>query len=159
MFEGYRIVGEQLFLSTDDEVDAAEQQIGVSFPVGYREFVTTFGEGVLGGTFVRIYPPHRILRDLPMWRERIDQFWLWDEGKATLTKAEALISVVIGDTLNGDELVVRPEQPDRILVLPRYSEDVLVAGDGLPNAIEWLCNSGILAEPFSDRDLEPFTTR
>ena len=159
MFEGYRIVGEEPFLSTDEEVDAAEQQLGVSFPDGYREYVTTFGEGVLGGVFIRIYPPHRILRELKMWRERIDQFWLWDEGKETLTKAEALNSVVIGDTLNGDELVVRPEQPDRILVLPRYSYDVLVAGDGLPNAIEWLCNSGKLVEPFSDRELEPFTTR
>ncbi len=159
MFENYKMIGDAPFLSTDEEVDAAEQQLGIAFPSGYRAYVTTFGEGVLGGCFVRIYPPHRILRDLQMWRERIDAFWLWDDGHDVLTKSDALLSVVIGDTVNGDELVVQPENPERVLVLPRYSEKIFVAGDGLPSAIEWLCDSGELTEPFADRDFEPFTTR
>lgn len=159
MFEGYRITGEKPFLSTDEEVDAAEQQFGFSFPSGYRDYVTTFGEGVLGGSFIRIYPPHRILRELQMWRERIDEYWFWDAGQEILTKAEALHSVIIGDTIAGDELVVRRESPERIFVLPRNYEEIFIAGDGLPSAIEWLCNSGKLAEPFLDRNFEPFTTR
>jgi hypothetical protein len=30
-------------------VDAAEAHLGIRFPTGYREYVTKFGEGVLGG--------------------------------------------------------------------------------------------------------------
>lgn len=159
MFGGFRIARGTPFLSTNDEVDAAEQQLGLSFPSGYREYVTRFGEGALGGSFIRIYPPHRIQRELAGWRERIDEYWFWHAGRENLTKADALHSVIIGDTVAGDELIVRPENSERILVLPRYFEEVFVAGDGLPSAIEWLCNSGKLVEPFSDRNVEPFTTR
>lgn len=159
MFDGYRIVGDTLFQSTRKEVDEAEEQLGFSFPSGYREYATTFGEGVLGGSFIRIYPPHRMLRELPVWRERIDEYWFWDAGQEVLTKAEALQSIIVGDTLAGDELLVHPDNSERIFVLPRYSEEIFVAGDGLPAAVEWLCSSGTLTEPFSDRNFEPFTTR
>ena len=78
-------------------------------------------------------------------------------------RAEALVrrvfggteTVIIGDTLDGDELIVHPANPERIYVLPRHSEDIHVAGDGLPAAVEWLCGSGTLTEPFEERDFEP----
>ncbi len=76
-----------------------------------------------------------------------------------LSKEQALQSVIIGDTVDGDELIVHPDNPDRIYVLPRNSEDIYVAGDGLPAAIEWLCGSGTLTEAFSERNFEPFDSR
>ena len=159
MFDGFKIVGDTLFQSTSEEVDKAEKQLGISFPSGYREYATTFGEGVLGGSYIRIYPPHRILRELPEWHKRIDEYWFWDAGHEVLTKAEALQSVIVGDTLAGDELIVHPDRSERIFALPRDFEEIFVAGDGLPAAIEWLCSSGTLVEPFSDRNFEPFSTR
>src|SRR5262245_40085049 len=61
MFENITVIGSPLVLSTPVEVDAAEARLGIRFPTGYREYVTKFGEGVLGGSYIRIYPPHRIL--------------------------------------------------------------------------------------------------
>src|SRR5262249_5818960 len=73
MFENITVIGSPLVLSTPAEVDAAEAQLGIRFPTGYREYVTKFGEGVLGGSYIRIYPPHRILagtsNNLLQWRE------------------------------------------------------------------------------------------
>jgi hypothetical protein len=155
-------MGGPLVLSPPAEVDAAEAQLATRFPTGYREYVTRFGEGVLGGSYVRIYPPRRILSDennLAEWRQRIDEYWFWDDGREVLRKEQALLSVIIGDTLEGDELIVHRSNPERICVLPRNSEDVYVAGDGLPAAIECLCGSGTLTEAFSERNFEPFDNR
>ena len=162
MFEDVTIVGGPLVLSPPEEVDAAEAQLGIRFPTGYREFITRFGEGVLGGSYVRIYPPRRILsgpNSLAEWRRRIDEYWSWGEGRDVLTKEQALQSVLIGDTLDGDELIVHPDNPERVYVLPRESENIFVAGDGLPAAIAWLCESGALTEPFTERNFEPFDSR
>lgn len=162
MFDHITIIGGPLVLSDPSEVDHAEAQLGMRFPTGYREYITRFGEGVLGGAYVRIYPPRRILdgpNRLAEWRQRIDEYWFWDEGREVLTKPQALQSVIFGDTGDGDELIVHPGEPDRIYVLPRNSADIFVAGQGLPAAIEWLCSSGILTEPFADRKFEPFDSR
>src|SRR6185312_16855775 len=151
MFESLKIVGAPLVLSPPAEVDTAEAQLGIRFPTGYREYVTRFGEGVLGGCDVRIYPPRRILsgvNNLSEWRQRIEEYWFWDAGRDVMSKERALQSVIIGDTLDGDELIVHPDNPERVYVLPRHSEDICVAGDGLPAAIEWLCSSGTLTEAF-----------
>lgn len=90
------------------------------------------------------------------WRQRIDEYWFWDDGRDVLTKEQALQSVIIGDTLDGDELIVHPDNPERVYILPRHSEGIHIAGDGLPTAIEWLCGSGALTEPFEERNFEPF---
>jgi hypothetical protein len=75
MFDNITVIGSPLVLSTPAEVDAAEAHLGIRFPTGYREYVTKFGEGVLGGSYIRIYPPHRILgrtsNNLLRWRQRI----------------------------------------------------------------------------------------
>jgi hypothetical protein len=162
VFENITVVGGPLVLSSPTEVDDAETQLGSRFPTGYREYVTRFGEGVLGGYYIRIYPPRRILsgdNNLAEWRKRIDEYWFWDEGREVLTKDQAFQSFIIGDTLDGDELIVHPSDSERIYVLPRNSEDIYVAGEGLPAAIEWLCGSDVLTEAFTERNFEPFDGR
>jgi len=162
MFDTIKTTGTPLILSSVAEVDAAEAKIGARFPLGYREYVTRFGEGVLGGSYVRIYPPRRILNglnNLEEWRARIEEYWFWEDGCEILTKEQALESVIVGDTVDGDELLFHPNNPDRLVVLPRNSESIFVAGDGLPEAIDWLCSSGTLTEAFAERDFEPFDSR
>jgi hypothetical protein len=75
VFENLRVVGGPLVLSTDSEIDHAEAALGIRFPSGYREYVTRFGEGLLGGSYVRVYPPRRILsgdNKFSEWRKRVD---------------------------------------------------------------------------------------
>jgi SMI1/KNR4 family protein SUKH-1 len=161
MFENITVVSGPVNRSGPAEVDAAEAQLGITFPLGYREYVTQFGEGVLGGSYLRIYPPSRILtgeNNVAEWRQRIDEYWFWEDGRDVLTKEQALCSVIIGDTADGDEIVCHASSAHSIYVLPRNSENIYVAGDGLPAAIEWLCSSGVLTEPFIERDFEPFNS-
>ena len=54
-----------LVLATPADVTKAENELWITFPKGYREYVTILGEGVLGGSFVRDYPPWRIFATLP----------------------------------------------------------------------------------------------
>lgn len=156
--EEIKIVGGPLFLSTHAEVDQAEEEFGLRFPSGYREYVTQLGDGIFGGYYVRVYPPKRLLsgeNNVREWRERINEYWFWDEGEQLLPKPQALESVIIGDTLDGDELVVHPSNPERIYVLPRYQEQAYHAGDGLLAALEWLSSAGILTEAYEQREFEP----
>jgi hypothetical protein len=80
-------------------------------------------------------------------------------GRDVLTKTQALESVIIGDTFDGDGMIVHPGDRERIYVLPRNSENIHVAGLGLAAAVEWLCGSGTLTEAFADRNFEPFNRR
>ncbi|NOU05674.1 MAG: SMI1/KNR4 family protein [Hyphomicrobiaceae bacterium] len=136
-------------------VEEAERQLGVRFPHGYREYIIRFGEGVLGGSFIRIYPPQRIVCDLVEWRARIEEYWFWDQGAAVLAKEQALECIVFADTINGDEIVFHPNAPDEIFVLPRDSGGIFAIGPGVPSAIEWCCSSGILTERFDELVFEP----
>lgn len=155
MYDRIEIVGGPLVLSNRTDVEVLENHLGIRMPIGYSEYVTQFGEGILGH-FVRIYPPHRILSDLQAWRRRIDEFWFWHQACGFLTKDQALRSIIVADTLDGDELIVHPSNNERIYVLPRQSKDVYAAGEGLPATIDWIFSSGILIDPCIKLNFEPF---
>ncbi len=70
-----KVVGGPLVLASVAEVRKAQVQLWITFPRGYQEYVTTLGEGVLGGSFVRVYPPWRIVNELSEWRDRIRKYW------------------------------------------------------------------------------------
>lgn len=111
MFENINVIGEPRVLSTDAEVDQAQHALGSRFPTGYREYVTQFGEGILGGVYIRIYPPHQILHgenSQANWLDRINQYWFWDDDKELMPKEKALQCIIIGDTYDGDELIIHP---------------------------------------------------
>lgn len=158
-FEDIQVVGEPLVRATPNEVDALASQLWITFPDGYREYVTRLGEGVLGGTLVRIFPPWRIEKELIEWRRRIGKYWFWNKGRDLLPKERALECLIIGDTLNGDELVFHPSRPGQLFVLPGESETVFEAGSDLLSAVEWMCASGKLVDPFEERNFEPFDSR
>jgi hypothetical protein len=153
-----RVVRQPLVLATPADVDALEARLWVSFPEGYRAYITQVGEGVLG-SFIRIYPPWRIEKELAEWRRRINKYWFWDECRVVLPKERALESVVLGDTTIGDELVFHPARRDRLFVLPRDSEQVFAAGSDLLTAVEWMCRSGRLIDEVPPLEFEPFDSR
>ncbi|QOV88382.1 SMI1/KNR4 family protein [Humisphaera borealis] len=157
--EDVQVAEKPLVLATAADLDTLASRLWITFPSGYREYVMRLGEGVLGGSFVRIYPPWRIEKELPEWRRRINKYWFWAEGRELLPKERALECVLIGDTVNGDELVFHPSRPNRLLVLPRESEQIFDAGGDLLDAIEWMCTSGELVERFDERKFEPFDSR
>jgi hypothetical protein len=141
-----------------DEVDQFEASNWVTFPTGYRDYITKLGEGVLGD-FVRMYPPRRIEKELHEWRKRIDKYWFWEESEKLLPKNRALECLIIGDTVNGDEIIFHPARPNKLFVLPGDLESAAEIGDNLETAIGWILTSGELTEPVDTFDFEPFDSR
>lgn len=158
-FDNYKIIPNyktnktDLFLASEEEILACEKTLNIAFDEDYKEYVLVYGSGILGGTYVRIFLPETIILTLEEWRNRITEYWFWDEGKEVMTKDQVLSSVRIGDTFDGDEIILYKGE---YFVLPRYSEMIYKAGNTLEEIITWLCSSGILTEAFSEREFEPF---
>jgi len=162
-FDNYKIIPNyktnqtDLFLAENEDILACEKTLNITFDADYKEYVSTYGSGILGGTYVRIYLPETIILTLAEWKDRITEYWFWDEGKEVLTKDEVLSrsfgTIRIGDTYDGDEIILFKSE---YFVLPRHSEMIYKAGSTLEETITWLCSSGILTEAFSEREFEPF---
>ena len=67
-----------------------------------------------------------------------------------LPKERAVECVIVGDTMNGDELIFHPTRNNRLFVLPNESDQVLDAGGDLLMAIEWMIGLRQLVEPTAD---------
>lgn len=145
--------------SAEAEVTAAEGHFNTRFPTGYREFITRYGRGILGG-FMRVATPADLLNgpnNVREWRARIDEYWFWDGSADLLPKAKALECIVIADTVGGDEFVFHPSQPDRIYVLAHDFDEIYLASEsGIEAAADWLFTAGVLDEPFGDDSFEPY---
>lgn len=152
------IVREPLVLATQADIEGLESRLWITFPQGYRDYLTRLGEGVLG-SFIRIYPPWRVENELAGWRRRIAKSWFWDKGRDVLPKERALECVIVGDTVNGDEMVFHPSRRDHLFVLPVDDEQIFEAGTDLLAAVEWVCGSGRLVEPRPEPHFEPFGSR
>jgi len=158
-FENYKIIPNyqtnktDLFTADEADILACEKILNVLFDEDYKDYVLQYGSGILGGTYIRIFLPETIIITLEEWKDRIAEYWFWDEGKDILTKDEVLNSIRIGDTFDGDEIILLKNE---YYILPRYSEMIYKAGTTLEETIAWLCSSGILTEAFSEREFEPF---
>ena len=150
-----RIVNAASRHPTAAEVLAVEHKFGLSLPGGYSEFMTTLGAGILS-QFIRVYPPAKVESEIEEWRERIAKYWFWGEGSDLLTQEQALEALVFADTVAGDEFVVHPGGAGRILVLPRHSDQIYIAGGDLWAMVEWTLSTGVLCEPTFDLSFEAF---
>ncbi|RAU19836.1 hypothetical protein DN062_01820 [Nitrincola tibetensis] len=142
------LVTSRLNTVTPEQVASAEETLGFKFPDGYSDFVTRLGEGSYSN-FVRVYLPSRIVEEHREFQDRWKQYFFWDKGHEVLTKEQIVESFIIADTVQGDELIFHPAQPNRLFVLPRYHDTVFVAGNGFPAAVDWLCKSGQLTDPIT----------
>lgn len=62
-------------------------------------------------------------------------------------------------TLNGDEMVLDPQKPNRLIVLPRDGDRIFEFGSKLLDTGEWMRSSGKLTRRFNKSNFEPFDTR
>jgi len=146
------LVNPKLKRATKADVKKAERQIGALFPPGYAKFVTEFGEGAYCD-LVRVYLPQRVVKDLKEFRQRVVEYFLWDEGKPLLSPEQVGECVSIADTYEGDELVFHPSKPSQLYLLPRHRWEILRVGSSLDGALRWLCQSGKL---YTRRSTTPY---
>jgi hypothetical protein len=117
-------------------VDELIGELGMPLPSGYREFITRFGEGSYADLF-RLYPPDRIRADLAEMRARWAEFWFFDQSADLLASHEAQEAVPIGDTFDGDELVVHPKRDDVVFILPRHVDRIATVASDLRSLHRW----------------------
>ena len=154
-YSDVQLINQNLTLVTAAEVVGLERQLGTKMPPGYQEFVTTLGLGVLNDT-VRVYTPARILRELQNFRQRLNEYWLWEAARQVLSKEKAVESIIVADTGNGDEIIFHPSQPDKLFILLHDSSQIVEPGSDLDAAIEWILRSSDL---FDDDDDDNFVPR
>lgn len=149
----YTTESDTLNLPHPNSIAECEETLSVKFEQGYIDYITKYGEGILGGTYIRIYLPNKIAEGQEEWLNRITEYYFWDEGKDILTKEQVKQAICIGDTFDGDEIIYFQNS---YYILPRHEETIFKAGTTLAETIEWLCTANILTEAFDDRNFEPF---
>lgn len=116
--EDVKISGGKLNLITHDVVLDVEARLNITCPVGYREFITTLGQGFFCESYIRVYPPRRIIKEYRDFQKRWAEYWFWDGGRDVLSKAKALHAIILADTMKDDKLIFCPDNPERLYVLP-----------------------------------------
>lgn len=147
------LVFDDLKTASADEVDASASRLGVTFPAGYRKYVTELGEGTLSG-YMRLWLPAKLEAEQAELRRMFGSNFFWDEDGPITSKVVPEL-VFLGDTIEGDFLVFHPSRPDDLFVLPRHQDQIHAVGPGLDAAIDWLCESDILTRPMTCRYFEP----
>ena len=150
------LVQDELRLASDGEVDAVEAALGVRLPGGYREFVTTLGAGVMGG-ILRVFAPDPLEGRQELYREVTEDAWFFEPDE-TLTMEDALESIAIADSLDGDWVIFHPGT-GRLHVLPRHDERTYSVGSDLWEVVAWFQESGVLNYPHPFRYFESFAGR
>lgn len=150
----FYLVQDELRRSTDSDVDAAEGALGVPLPAGYRELMTTLGDGVISDILRAIRPA-----ELVAWQEQFQELtreaWFFDEPDETLTQSYALESFMIADSLDGDMIILHPAT-GQLHVLPRHLDRTYVVGTDLWDVVAWFLDSGIPFHSHPFRYFESF---
>ena len=148
------LVPGQLFPSTDADISAAEATLGARFPPGFRAWMTTLGCGILSD-LVRVYGLPRLLEMIVETQARWREYYFWDSSRDLLPKQAVLESIIVADTLNGDEVIFHPSNPDALYLLPRHTERICWIGARFEDALEWLCTSGVVSQPVGSLSFAP----
>lgn len=140
------------------DVDVLEQELGVTLPKGYREYVTLLGEGSLDA-LVRVLPPWQVRRQLDEHQGRMSTYWFWGGAVEGFGQDEATASIPIADTLSGDAVAYWPSDPGHLFVLPRDADDVLALPGNLLQLIAWICAGGLEDEPSEEHTFQAWDSR
>jgi hypothetical protein len=130
------LVNQKLTLVAEREIDLLEKHFHMPVPDGYREFMTTLGVG-LYCDFVRVYPPLRILMQCEELRHLWSENFSWIAGERVLSRDEVVQSVIVGDTIDGDQIIGCPKYPGRVFVLSRHDDTICVMDEGLFEPLLW----------------------
>lgn len=128
----------KLTLATLEEVETVERKLNLIFPVGYKEFVTTFGKGDYCGhnTAVRVDMPSAILSEYIEHQQFLGEYWFWEDGEDLLPKEKAIECIRVCDTDIGDVVIFHPSNPNELFALPHEDDMSYKIGNNLYEAFD-----------------------
>jgi SMI1 / KNR4 family (SUKH-1) len=127
-FQGISIVSDvPLCPIGSEELMQIEAELGFRFPNDYREFVLKIGAGELIGLWICAYDPKAILMGgMAEMRDRLSEFWFWDQSPEILTQEKALQCVPFFNTTCGADILFHPSNPGEWFILEHDQEDETV---------------------------------
>ncbi|HEY2848159.1 MAG TPA: SMI1/KNR4 family protein [Pyrinomonadaceae bacterium] len=130
----------KLTLASEEDVDDLESAFEVTFPRGYRDFVTTLGLGEYCN-YIRVIMPNAIMSGCREAQEFLSQYWFWSLGEEMFPKERAVTSIQMATTIDGDVVLFHPSKPNELWVLPRNDDMPYQIGPDVYEAIDWLCTA------------------
>ncbi len=137
-------ISDKLDLATDGDVIAAEAAFSTRFPAGYREYVTTLGDGFLN-YLVQVVVPSRLAHELAEFRDRQAGEGSLFYDLAPLPLPRLLESILLFTTDTGHQGVFHPDVPDTIYVFPHDEEHIYTIQGSLADVLDWVFSTGILS--------------
>jgi hypothetical protein len=129
----------KLTLARPEEVKALESKLGTSFPVGYKEYVTTMGKGnFYCDAVIRVDMPSGILSQDREHQQFLDEYGFWEDSEELISKEKAVECIRIADTDGGDVIIFHPSNSEKLFILPHDDEMIYEIGTNLYEAIDWL---------------------
>ncbi|AZZ91826.1 hypothetical protein EUZ85_14240 [Hahella sp. KA22] len=141
MREDIYLVDDRLNLVTEDEIDAAEDRLGINLPQGYRNFLLQFGKGTLCG-LIDIPSPDKIIQ--------VSLNCRWARGRNILDEAEIIASFEIASTIDADSIIYCPGSERDIYILPRHDDTIYWIDKCFSDPTIWYSDVGVV------REKEPF---
>jgi hypothetical protein len=158
MFDDVYLVDDTLDRIDANVVTAFERESGLSLPEGYQEFVATLGVGTYCD-LINVFPPARIVERTEEARRRWKEHYYWDRGGEILPMEQVLRSSVIGNSVEGDEMIIPPESPNREFILPRHDDTIYWMPYSLADPIAWQSSKSRVLDLPPFRYFEPWSNR
>lgn len=146
-FDDVYTVTDTVKVALEADVDDAEAQLSTLFPVGYREYATTLGQGYFCG-FVRIYEPSNVVRSQEYYRTYFEENAdLWEDGHNVLPPERLRECIVIGSSVDADLIAFHPNDLNTLYELPRHDSTIYRIGSTLYEALEWYRTTRLRDKP------------
>jgi hypothetical protein len=109
----------------------------VTFPAGYREYVTQLGTGMFCD-YIYVHPPQRIVEEVSVYQDVFKSYSdLWSTGDAVIKKEELEDLIVFAQTVDMGKVAFHPMHAGQIFLVPYKYDFVQCVGSNLFNALKW----------------------
>ncbi len=131
---------ENFDLSRCLRLDELKEELNASLPE-YEDFVMKYGGSEIAD-MIRVYAPDDVLYRCEEFRERVEQYFLWDNDDSALSEEELQECFPLADTNNGDEFVFKTGEKSGIYCLPQDDYTIYSVGKDLQDIVDFAMFSG-----------------
>ncbi len=121
-------------LASEEDIQAFEARMQIVLPADHRDFLKIFGEGVVFNHF-RVFGLDKIMAEAKVFQLRWQEYFLWEDSNSALKIDQMGNCIIIGDSFNGDELVVSRDYPGEVFYFPQDKHQILGLGPSLESAL------------------------